>query len=98
MIAREWDQLDGTLLPKGIDLLEVPLDRALNVVHALLMSTAVEEKDRFKLESALNKPLPIETAGDRRDDFWAGAESDGAAFLAAMGQGNSMLGGRAPRA
>lgn len=88
-----WAEIDGKLLMKGVDLLELPLDRALNVLYALLMSTAVDEKDRYKIESTLHRPLPGQVKHDQDDnDLWDHAADDGAAFMAAMTQQNTLLG------
>ncbi|QYN17613.1 hypothetical protein [Amycolatopsis sp. DSM 110486] len=70
---------------QGIDFFSLPMDRALNVVYSVLMSSAHEEKDRFRIESQLNQPIPGQVARDR-DDFWSTAEEDSRAFMAAMQQ------------
>ncbi len=56
------------------------------------MSTAMDEKDRYKIESQLTRPLPGRVKA-QKDDLWAYAAEDGAAFLSAMGQQSTLLGG-----
>ena len=80
------------LLVKGVDLLALPLDRALNVIYSTLMSTAKDDKERFRIENQLQRPIPgLDKPQD--DPMWAHADTDGAAFLAAMGQQQMFLSG-----
>lgn len=86
-IAGNWEDLDGTLMLKGVDLRRLPFDRALNVTHSLLVSTAKDDKDRYKIDTALHKPLPGRKHSKPQggvDDLWDHAASDGAAFMAAF--------------
>ncbi|WIX76013.1 hypothetical protein QRX50_31640 [Amycolatopsis carbonis] len=77
------------MLLQGIDFFGLPMDRALNVAYSVLMSSAQEEKDRFRIESQLNQPIAAQASRDR-DDFWSTAEADGQAFMAAMTQQPSL--------
>lgn len=82
-----WPEVDGTLkLEAGIDLLDLPLDRAVNILYTMLMRNR-DEKERAKMESDLTKPLAGEYV--RQDDKVWGEEAQGAAFLAALNAKNT---------
>lgn len=81
---------------RGVDLMELPVDRALNVAYSMILPS--DPKERYKTLEQLSRPLsgesPRSNKVDDPDDFWATAEEDGKAFMAAMGQQSAMLGGR----
>lgn len=52
-----WHHLDGWAASRNVDPLGLPLDRFCSLVYHYLTRNA-EEKDRFKLESELIRPLP----------------------------------------
>ncbi len=72
--------------------MSLPIDRALNVAYAWIMPA--DPKERYKIETQLLRPLPGRSTQDPEDDFWSTAKEDGAAFLQAMSQQNSMLSGK----
>jgi hypothetical protein len=78
---------------RGVDLMSLPLDRALNVAYAWIMPA--DPQERFKVETQLLKPLPQQArAVDPEDDFWSTAREDGAAFMAAMANQTKLFGGK----
>jgi hypothetical protein len=88
--ATSWDELDGVLLLRGVDIWQLPFDRALNVLYALLMEHR-DEKDRMRLQAALDMPLPHQIAR-ARDDLWWNHEADAAAWTSAAGQLGGLMG------
>lgn len=88
--AGNWSELDGLLLLRGIDLWDMPASRALSVLWAVAMENR-DEKERSKLAYQLTRPTP-RRARRKRDDFWDGADQDGAAFLAAQRGMGDMFG------
>jgi hypothetical protein len=80
--AANWKELDGRLLMRGVDLDELPVGRALNVLWAFAMEGR-DEKERSRLIYQLTRPTPARAAR-MRDDFWAGHEEDAAAFMTAF--------------
>lgn len=76
-----WVELDGILQLEGVDLLDLPFDRALNVVYAVLVRNK-DDKERSKFENELTRPMRGE-ALPSTDPLW-GEDAQGAMFLAAM--------------
>ena len=92
-IATNWDELDGHLLIKGVDLMSLPIDRALNVAFAWIMPS--DPQERYKIETQLLRPLPGRAAPrDSEAEFWSTAREDGAAFMQAMTQQSKVLSGK----
>lgn len=77
---------------RGVDLMALPIDRALNVAYAWIMPA--DPRERYKIETQLLRPLPGKPQQSPEDEFWSTAREDGAAFLQAMSQQNSMLSGK----
>lgn len=82
-------ELDGILLMRGVDLAELPIRRALNVLWAIALEGR-DSKERSKTIAQLTRPSP-QRMMEKRDDFWAGHEEDAAAFrMAARGVGGDL--------
>ena len=90
LAASNWDEIDGILIMRGVDIWQLPLHRALNVLYALLAENR-DEKERFKLQSQLDQPTPAQQER-AREDIWWGHEQDAEAFAAAEKQLGGLLG------
>jgi hypothetical protein len=88
--ATSWGELDGALLLRGVDFWDLPLDRALSVLHALLRENR-DETEWMKVQAQLEMPLPHQVARSR-DDLWVNVESDAAAWSAAAGSLGGVFG------
>jgi hypothetical protein len=53
-----WDRLDGDMAAKGVDPMELPFDRFLNLIYAFAVSSFSDEKDLNRFEARLNLPIP----------------------------------------
>lgn len=88
--ATNWDELDGLLLMRGVDLWSLPWDRALNVIYAVAMEGR-DEKGRAKMLADLDQPTAAQ-AERARNDMWWNHEADAAAFTAAERSFGRMFG------
>jgi hypothetical protein len=77
---------------RGVDLMSLPIDRALNVAFAWIMPS--DPKERYKIETQLLRPLPGRSTRDSEEEFWSTAREDGAAFMQAMSQQSSLMSGK----
>lgn len=82
--ATNWDEIDGVLLLRGVDLWNLPLDRACSVLWALAMEGR-DLKERAKMQASLERPHG-RLAERARDDLFN--DEDARMFAAAeMGMG-----------
>ncbi|OZE95086.1 hypothetical protein CH302_19290 [Rhodococcus sp. 15-2388-1-1a] len=86
-----WPDIDGELTGRGVDIMELPPDRATNVVFHLLMARVAEDKNaRAALVSELQAaPAAVQTRSMKRakDAERQQADWDAVAALAAAAQG-----------
>lgn len=86
-----WPDIDGELTSRGVDIMELPADRATNVVFHLLMSRVAEDKNaRTALVTELQSaPAAVQTRSMKRarDAERLQADWDAMAALSAAAQG-----------
>lgn len=78
-----WPYLDGPAARRGVDLLELPLDRFCSAVYSWRVEEATE-KDRDDFDRWLMEP-PADVIGDPDDASEEAIEEDAASFLAVAG-------------
>lgn len=88
--ATNWAELDGVLLLRGIDLWELPADRALSVLWAVALENR-DEKGRAQMLARLEQLTPRQMERAKADMFYR-VDDDAAMFAAAERGLSSLMG------